>query len=169
MFETAVESVRGESMAVFRHRPRSLRQLLADSERFDALDYYVFDDGRRATFAEHRRDVASVARALRERFEIGPGDRIALLGANSPEWITTFWAVTSLGAIAVALNGWWQGDEIAYGIGLSEPKLLIADQRRLDRLGGKHPGVRTLVMEGDFPALLRYDPGAALPDHPIAE
>src|SRR5262249_6084579 len=28
---------------------------------------------------------------------------------------------------------------------------------------------RTLVMEDDFAALSRYDPGAALPDHPIAE
>ena len=107
--------------------------------------------------------------SLRERFDIGPGDRVALHGANRPEWITSFWAVTSLGAIAVGLNGWWQGDEIAYGIGLSEPKLLIADQRRLDRLGGKDPGVRTLVMEDDFAALSQYDPGATLPDHPIAE
>ncbi len=169
LFETAIESVRGERMSVFRRRLKSLRDLLAASARFDPFDYYVFDDGRRATFAEHRRDVASVAKALRERFGIGPGDRVAILGANSPEWITSFWAVTSLGAIAVGLNGWWQGDEIEYGLGVSEPKLLIADQRRLDRLGGKDPGVRTLVMEEDFARLLRHDPGAALPEHPIGE
>ena len=169
IFETAVEPVRGERMSVFRRRPKSLRELLIASQRFDALDYYVFDDGRRATFAEHRRDVGSVARALRERFGIGPGDRVAILGANCPEWITSFWAVTSLGAIAVGLNGWWQGDEIEYGIGVSEPKLLIADRRRLERLGGKDPGVRTLSIEDDFAKLLRHDPGAALPDQPIAE
>ncbi len=169
IFETAIEPVRGEPMAVFRRRATSLRELLAASARFDSQDYYVFDDGRRATFAEHRRDVASVAKALRERFGIGPGDRVAILGANSPEWITSFWAITSLGAIAVGLNGWWQGDEIEYGLGVSEPALLIADQRRLDRLGGADPGVRTLVMEDDFARLLRHDPGAALPDHPIDE
>jgi acyl-CoA synthetase (AMP-forming)/AMP-acid ligase II len=168
-FETELDSVRGETLAVFRRRPKSLRQLLVDSARFDSQDYYVFDDGRRATYLEHRRDIASVARALRERFGIGPGDRVAILGANSPEWITSFWAVTSLGAVAVGLNGWWQGDEIEYGLGVSEPKLLIADQRRLDRLGAKSPGMPAVVMEDDFERLRRHALGVGLPEQPIAE
>ena len=35
----------------------------------------------------------------------------AILAANGPEWILTFWAVTSLGGVVVAMNGWWAGDE----------------------------------------------------------
>jgi len=33
---------------------------------------------------------------LRDEYGVGPGDRVAILGANSPEWIVTFSDVTSL-------------------------------------------------------------------------
>ena len=33
-------------------------------------------------------------------FRVAPGDRVAILAANCPEWIVTFWATISLGAIA---------------------------------------------------------------------
>ena len=39
------------------------------------------------TFAEHRKAVARLARTLEEKYEIGTGDRVAILGANSPEWM----------------------------------------------------------------------------------
>ena len=102
------------------------------------------------TFAEHERAVASVAAALRDRYGVQPGDRVAILAANCPEWIVTFWATVSLGAIAVGLNGWWVGPEIRYGIEDSDPRVLVADRRRLDRLEGEDPGVPTIVIEDEF-------------------
>ena len=45
-------------------------------------------------------------------------------------------AVTSIGAIAVPLNSWWQGEELEYGIQHSEAKLVIADDERLSRMEG---------------------------------
>ena len=62
------------------------------------------------------------ARSLRDEYGVGPGDRVAILAANCPEWIVTFWATVSLGAIAVGLNGWWVGDEIRYGIDDCDPE-----------------------------------------------
>src|SRR5262249_45373132 len=106
---------------------------------------------------------------LRQRYGVGKGDRIAILAANCPQWIAAFWATVSLGAIAVGLNGWWTGDEILYGIGDCAPKLLIADRKRLARLDGVDPGVPVVEIESDFDALWNHDPGAALPDTPIAE
>ena len=85
----------------------------------------------------------SVAAALRDRYGVGPGDRVAILAANCPEWIVTFWATVSLGAIAVGLNGWWVGPEIRYGLEDSDPKVLVADAKRLARLEGEDPGVPT--------------------------
>ena len=106
---------------------------------------------------------------LRDRYGVGPGDRVAILAANCPEWIVTFWATISLGAIAVGLNGWWVGPEIRYGIEDSDPKVLVADAKRLTRLEGEDPGVPTIVIEDDFDAIWDYDLDAALPDVPIAE
>jgi acyl-CoA synthetase (AMP-forming)/AMP-acid ligase II len=167
-FELAVEDVLGERMAVFKGRARSLRELLERSAGFAAKEYLVYE-GRRLSFAEHLRAVASLARAFAERFGVGPGDRVAILAANRPEWVLGFWAATSLGAIAVGLNGWWAGDEILYGVADAEPKLLLGDRKRLARIAGSDPGVPVVEMERDFPALLGHAPEAPLPSLPIGE
>ena len=168
VFEVGEEDVLGERMQVFKQRVPSLRTFVERSAGFGDAEYVIFGD-RRITFAQHERAVASVARALRERFGVRPGDRVAILAANCPEWIVAFWATVSLGAIAVGLNGWWTADEILYGVGDCQPKLLLADRKRLERLGGTSPGVPVLEIESQFDELWRYDPNAPLPDAPIAE
>ncbi len=171
-FEMSEDDVLGERMAVFTNRLPNLREAVVASVGFGDREYLIFSDGdarRVITFREHERAVASVAAALRDRYGVGPGDRVAILAANCPEWIVTFWATISLGAIAVGLNGWWVGPEIRYGIEDSDPKVLVADAKRLARLEGVDPGVPTVVVEEDFDALWSYDLDAALPDVPIAE
>ena len=170
-FEMADEDVLGEPMQVFVQRARSLRQLLAQAGRFGDSDYAVFHDGgrRRAlTFADHERRVASVAAALADR-GVGAGDRVAILAANCPEWIITFWATVSLGAVAVACNGWWTRDEIVHALAHTTPALLVADAKRLARLDGADPGMPVVVIEEDFVDLEGFAPDAALPDIPIDE
>ena len=170
-FEMADEDVLGEAMQVFVQRARSLRQLLAQAGRFGDSDYAVFHDGgrRRAlTFADHERRVASVAAALADR-GVGAGDRVAILAANCPEWIITFWATVSLGAVAVACNGWWTRDEIVHALAHTTPALLVADAKRLARLDGADPGMPVVVIEENFVDLEGFAPDAALPDIPIDE
>ena len=167
-FAIVEEDVLGERMAVFAHRPRSLRELLEQSVEHGDVEYCVYGD-RRISYAQHERAVASVAAAFDERFGIGPGDRVAILAANCPEWIISFWAVTSLGAIAVGLNGWWVRDEIRYGLADCEPTLLIGDRKRLARIEGEPHGVPVLEIESEFAALADFDRAAALPDEPIDE
>ncbi len=167
-FAMAVEPVLGEPMRVFQNRARSLRELLLRSAAFGDREYLVYE-GRRIGFDAHLRAVASLARALEERFGVGRGDRVAILAANCPEWAIAFWAATSLGAIAVGLNGWWAGDEIRYGVRDSDPKLVIGDAKRLARLEGAELEAPVLEVERDLEALLRHAPEAPLPDVPIAE
>ncbi len=170
-FEMAVEDVLGEPMQVFVQRARSLRELLAQAGRFGDSDYAVFHDGGRRrvlTFADHQRRVASVAAAMTDR-GVAAGDRVAILAANCPEWIVAFWATVSLGAVAVACNGWWTRDEIQHALVHTAPKLLVADVRRLARLEGADPGMPVVVIEEDFADLEAFVPDAALPDVEINE
>src|SRR6266850_730592 len=106
---------------------------------------------------------------LRERYGVGPGDRVAILAANRPEWVIAFWASVSLGGVVAALNGWWTEDEIRYGISDSDPKVVIGDRARLARLGGRGPGVPVIEVESDFAALEAEFAGRALPDAATAE
>ncbi len=167
-FELATEPVLGIPMEVFRERFPSLRQVLDQSAAFGDREYIVTDD-RRIGFAEHRRLVAALATSLHERFGVGPGDRVAILAANCPEWILTWWAAVSLGAVAVALNGWWVGDEILFALEDSDPKLLVGDAKRLARIAGRRLALPVVEIESDFDALLRPPGGASPPEPPIAE
>jgi acyl-CoA synthetase (AMP-forming)/AMP-acid ligase II len=165
-FELAMEEVLGETMPVFASRPGSLRSLLEATRAHDDRDFLVCGP-RRMSYGEHRERVAQLARGLSEKYGIRPGDRVAILGANSPEWILTFWAVTSLGAIAVGLNGWWAAEEILHALEDCEPSLLVGDRRRLERIEGREVGVPIVEIESAFGSL--YTEAHALPDHPIGE
>ncbi len=167
-FEVVAGEVLGERMQVLKQRKRSLRQLLEESAAHGDKEYIVHGE-RRIGYAEHLRQVASLAAAFRERYGIGPGDRVAILAENRPEWILSFWASVSLGGIAAALNGWWTADEILYGVRHCDPKLLVIDRKRRDRVADRDLGVPLAVIEDDFPELLAHDPQAALPSQPIAE
>jgi acyl-CoA synthetase (AMP-forming)/AMP-acid ligase II len=90
-------------------------------------------EGDRVSFEAQYRAIASLARALQAR-GVGKGDRVATVMRNLPEWVVSFFAITSLGAIAVPLNAWWTGAELEYGLKDSGAKLLIADAQRWERI-----------------------------------
>ena len=173
-FEIVTETVNGVDMGVVASPHNSLRDLLAASANHGgdgSARYYLFDDGRSATFAENIAQAAAVSAGLAERYGVGPGDRVGLLGANQPGWIQGFWGTVSAGAVAVAMNGWWKGDEIRYGIELTDPKVLIADRRRLERLDGD-PGIPVIGMAPDeadsVDSLIDAYRDASLPDVEMA-
>jgi acyl-CoA synthetase (AMP-forming)/AMP-acid ligase II len=171
-FEIEPVVVAGETMSAFKSRPRTLYDLLLKSAGFGDGVYVLATDGvreRAITYAEHRVLVDAVAAALRDHYEVGKGDRVAILGANCPEWIITFWAAQRLGAIAVGLNGWSTGPDIRYFVGDCEPRVLVADRKRIDRVEGPDLGVPIVVMEDDFAELETYEPATPLADVDVAE
>ena len=167
-FELVEEPVLGELTRVFKERPRNLREILQASAAHGEAEYLVCDD-LRLSFAEHLRVCASVAKGLRERFDVEKGDRVAILAANCPEWSVAYWGAVSLGAIPVGLNGWWAGEEILYGVEDCAPKLLIGDRKRLSRIESAGVDVPVVEIESEFEKLWSHDLEAALPDVPIDE
>ena len=167
-FEIIEEDVRGVRLPVFKERLRSLRDLLAQSANHGDKELMVYQD-RRITYSENLAQIASLACEFQDRYGVKAGDRVAILAANRPEFVQAFWATVSLGAIAVAFNGWWVAEEIFYALGDSEPCLLVADQKRVARLGGRDPGIPVLDMESTVPELCSAHPSAELPKTPIAE
>lgn len=134
-FELAEDDVLGTRLPVFTHRHRALHEVLHESVRFADREYVVTAD-RRLTFAEHAAQVASLARVLREEHGVAKGDRVAIAAANSVEWIQTFWATASIGAVVVGFNAWWSARELEYGVGHAAPSLVVADAKRAALLAG---------------------------------
>jgi long-chain acyl-CoA synthetase len=186
-FEIVTEDVLGRPMQVYKERMRTLRAIpQAAIGRGDDI-FLVYGD-RTYGFRDFVEQTNGLASALAGRCGIGPGDRVAVLSQNNPEWCLTFWATVSMGAILVGLNGWWKADEILYGLQDSGAKVLVADAKRFervaDRLGEAPDLTHVLLIDAgpdDFPTaatsgvkLQRFDdlgvePSDEFPDTPIAE
>jgi acyl-CoA synthetase (AMP-forming)/AMP-acid ligase II len=135
-FEMWREDVVGHEMAVFARRPRRLRDHFDEVTAANTHATFLVSGEEQWTFEEATRRVDAVAALLVGRYGIEPGDRVAIVSANSPAYAITMWATVSIGAVVTSLNGWWAGAELAYGIELTEPKLLVGDSARLGRVPG---------------------------------
>ncbi|TQS25083.1 long-chain fatty acid--CoA ligase [Microbispora sp. KK1-11] len=164
-FELAEEEVLGTRMTVFKNRPRNLGEVLAASAAYGDRDYIVTAH-ERLSFAEHARQTAALAAALREEHGVRPGDRVAINAANYPGWIVSFWAAVAAGAVAVAYNAWWSRGEVEYALGHTEPKVLIADAKRAALAPA---GTTVVALEEDLPRLIERHAGAPPAPHAAAE
>ena len=169
-FETAFEEVLGARMPVFVNRPRHLVEILrSGAGSFPDRCYTAFAD-RSLTFESMIGPVASLAQGMAGGYRIGKGDRVAVASANRVEYVLAFWAATALGAVTVALNGWWTGPEMSYALDLTKPSLLLGDGPRLQRLAEVgYRGVPMVSFDEDFAELEASSPGAPLPEVPIDE
>jgi long-chain acyl-CoA synthetase len=132
-YELVPADVDGTSLPVFRHAPANLRTLYADArDAFGERDFYVFQ-GERYSYAEAWLQAARVANRLQEA-GVRPGDRVGIAMRNYPEWAIAFMGITSIGAVAVAMNAWWTAAELRYGIEHSGLRWLFVDRERLDRV-----------------------------------
>jgi long-chain acyl-CoA synthetase len=130
-YELVTVEMYGRPCRAFRNAPPTLRDLYAQAR--SNTTFWVYG-GHRFTFEDAYQHACRIATVLVERYQIRKGDRVAISMRNYPEWMLAFSAVTSIGAIAVAMNALWQTDEMAYGLEDSGAKVLFADQERIDRV-----------------------------------
>ncbi len=133
-FELVETEAIGRRIRAFRNAPQNLRELF-EATRSDK-EFIVYED-ERYTYEDTFRHAATLAHALVNDFGVKKGDNVAIAMRNYPEWIFSYMAITSIGAVAIAVNALWTADEMAYGLTLSAPKVLIADQERIDRLAAQ--------------------------------
>lgn len=130
-FELYDGEVWGRPCKVFRNTPNSLRELFESGRSSET--FIVYDDDR-YTFEETYQRSCRIATILIEKYGIEKGDRVAISMRNFPEWVFVYNAVTSIGAIGVAMNALWQSEEMEFGLSDCGAKVLFADQERVDRL-----------------------------------
>jgi long-chain acyl-CoA synthetase len=133
LFEVVEAEVLGVPMRVYANAPASMRAILETTAAQGDRNFLVYRD-ERYTFRQHLGIVGALATRLREQYGVGKGDRVAIGMRNYPEWVMSFWAVQALGAVAVPLNAWWTGPELAYALEDSGTTVLFMDGERLARL-----------------------------------
>ncbi|HTH14808.1 MAG TPA: long-chain fatty acid--CoA ligase, partial [Spirochaetia bacterium] len=85
--------------------PSLVELFSATADRYpDRSCFTAYDDTRRSlTYAEARRRVAGVA-AILGAAGVAPGEKVALTGANSPEWALAYFGILAAGAVVVPLD-----------------------------------------------------------------
>ena len=132
-FSMTTIEVRGAPMRVFDSAPPSMRSVWELATLHGDKPYVVYED-EHLTYAEVAAQVRALAGALATTYGVRRGDRVALAMRNYPEWVVGYWAVTSLGAAVVGMNAWWTTPEMEYALADSRPKVLIADDERIERV-----------------------------------
>jgi long-chain acyl-CoA synthetase len=82
-------------------------------------------DGRTRSWGELMDRAARLAAGLRD-LGVGPGDRVAVLAANSDRYMELYLAIPWAGAVIAPLNPRWSAEENRYAIGDCTPKLILA-------------------------------------------
>ncbi|MEO7430001.1 MAG: AMP-binding protein, partial [Acidimicrobiales bacterium] len=153
-YELETIEVDGVTVRAFKHAPASLREIFASARDRGEETFLVYED-ERWSFAEVMVHVDALAALLVDHYGVQPGDRVAIGMRNYPEWVISFAAITSIGAVSVSLNAWWTADELDYALDDCGATVLIADIERVERglAACERLGCRILAVRspGDLP------------------
>jgi steroid-24-oyl-CoA synthetase len=171
-FEVVTVEKNGLTNRVFKNAPATVRDFF-DLARGIETTFLVYED-EEWTFDKVMKEVDGLAYALVHHYGVKRGDRVGIAMRNYPEWVISFAAILSVGAISVSLNAWWTEEELAYAIDDSGLSVMIADRERVERshdacakVGARLLGVR--LQPGDVHSSLveRWEdvvvPGAEMP------
>ncbi len=112
---------------------------------------FAFVDERPFTFAEIDQQVRALSAALRKR-GIGRGDRIALLGDNSPQWCIAYLAVTQMGAVIVPILPDFHKSEVHHIVRNSGAKGLFVSSKLVHKVAELyHKDLEVVVSLDDQP------------------
>lgn len=119
------ETINGVTVNVYADRPKTVIETLQNSaQRFPDKVALVMGN-ERITYGELNRRVNNMAYALRTRYGVKKGDRVALLLTNGIPFVITLYAVAQLGGIAVPLNTKLKSAELEYMIKNSGSCILV--------------------------------------------
>lgn len=115
---------------------------------------------RRVTFGQVAQEARRVAAMLLAE-GLAPGDRVALLSENRPEWTTAYFGIVGAGGVAVPLDVQLPEGEIANILGHAECRFAVASGKQSARLGAA-PAGPTLTRILDLDAAAAHGPVVGL-------
>ena len=110
-----------------------------------------FQDETSLTYGMLDRDATKLADALLA-MGLAPGDKVAVMLANGPDYLRTWMALTRAALIEVPLNTGLKGDLLAHQLRLAECRAVVTAPEWLDRIqaeaGEDLPMLRHVVLTG---------------------
>lgn len=133
--------------------PLTFPQLLDDNRRQYgdrvAFQHKVRREWQRISHNETYRRSHDIAAGL-IALGLKQGDRVAIIGENSIDWVCAYYAIAVAGGVAVPLYYDLRPSEIAEMVERSDARMAFVGAKVLAKLEGSLPGIRTIVeMGGD--------------------
>jgi long-chain acyl-CoA synthetase len=161
-----VVEVAGHRREVFSGAPRTLGGLYAKGMAFGERVMVVQDDVQLTYGAVFAR-AAALSAALKTKFGVTRGTKVAVVMSNQAEWIISVLAITAAGGIAALVNSRGVAEEMLRAIETAQCEVAILDERCAELIGRLQ--MPQIVIGLDFEQLSTAQPGLNLvPDeaHP---
>jgi long-chain acyl-CoA synthetase len=114
--------------------PRIFFQQTKDRRHKIALRRKEFGIWNRVTWEEYGKMVKKAAAGL-IRAGLQPGDPVAILGDNRPEWLVCHVAAMAIGCVTCGVYSTNAAEQVAYVVGHSEAKLLfVENEEQVDKV-----------------------------------
>ena len=158
IFELIDADIRGVKMQVFKNAPAHLGQIFAGARGHGDKTFLVYE-GETWTFTQAMDQVDGLANLLVNSYGVKKGDRVAVAMRNYPEWVMSFAAILSIGAISVSFNAWWTEDENDFALEDCGAKVLLCDDERAERSTAslKRLGIHGVVCRSKKPLPEGFD------------
>ena len=150
IFELIDAEVMGVKTQIFKNAPAHLGQVFAGARGHGEKTFLVYE-GESYSFTQAMDQIDALSNLLANTYGVKKGDRVAVAMRNYPEWVMSFAAIISVGAVSVSMNSWWVEDEMDFALQDSGAKVLICDQQRFDVAAEscKKFGVKVLVARAE--------------------
>ena len=127
------QTIRGVTLKTFKNAPHDLREVLDLCLIHNDAEFLIYQD-ERYTFKEVYNITKKIADILITTYRIRPGDPVALVMRNTPEYPMLMMAIASVGALTVCLNSWWTEKELKYGFLDCGASLAFVDAQRSEKI-----------------------------------
>lgn len=150
IFELVETEIQGNKVQVFKNAPAHLGLVFAGARGHGDKTFLVYES-ERWSFIKTMDQVDALAHLLVNTYGIKKGDRVAIAMRNYPEWVVSFAAIISVGAISVSMNSWWTSDETDFALKDSGSCVLICDQQRFEvaQSSCASLGIKVLVVRSE--------------------
>jgi long-chain acyl-CoA synthetase len=130
--------------------------------RYRELPAIGFVEDPPLTYGQVEQQVFALAASLTAR-NIGKGDKVAILGENSPQWVLAYLAITAIGAVAVPILPGFPDSDARHIIRDSEAVAVFVSDKQRDKVDAAQlPGIMTFYSLEDLTAEDRHGPDSGL-------
>jgi len=129
----------------------TIKELIEHSiNLFPGNNALSFFDSNPLTYSDVGIRISEVQQLLKDH-GIRKGDKVAILGENSPNWGISYLSITTMGAIAVPILPDFQQSDLENILNHSESKLLFATKKQFDKLRyEKCGGIKKVIILDDL-------------------